>query len=352
MFPDRSTKLGEGGAKLEDHLEEESGEGGQRQLVVEETAEGTRLDTWLATQILTTSRTQLRRAIESGRVMIEGRVEDKPARPVHAGEKILVEVIPMAPLVAKPSPIPLEILYEDEAILVVHKPAGMVTHPGAGVLEGTLANGLVYYFQQQQQTLPRRGGPSRPGIVHRLDVGTSGVLVVARTDEAHLALAEQFQSRRVRKEYQALVHGRVEVESGRIEAAIGRDPRSRVRMSVRRAGEGREALTLYRVVERWADFTRLDIEIKTGRTHQIRVHLAHLHHPIAGDTLYDGGRANTLRSPKIRAALTRLGRPFLHAARLGFFHPLSGAWQEFSAPLPADLEAFLTQLREPSQPPA
>lgn len=314
-------------------------------LIVGEEAGGTRLDTWLASQILTTSRTQLRRAIEAGKVLVDDQPVDKPAYAVRPGEVVRLTIVPVAPLEAKPSPIPLDIVYEDEAILVLHKPAGMVTHPGAGVADGTLANGLVYYFQQQQMALPRRGGPSRPGIVHRLDVGTSGLLVVARTDLAHLRLAEQFQSRQVRKRYAALVHGVVEESSGRIEVPIGRDPRSRVRMAVRPAGEGREALTFYHVVERLAEFTRLDVEIKTGRTHQIRVHLAHLRHPIAGDPLYSEGRANSLRSVQAKVALSRMGRPFLHAASLGFFHPLEGDWREFTAPLPADLSALLETLR-------
>jgi 23S rRNA pseudouridine1911/1915/1917 synthase len=314
-------------------------------LIVGEEAGGTRLDTWLASQILTTSRTQLRRAIEAGKVLVDDQPVDKPAYAVRPGEFVRLTIVPVAPLEAKPSPIPLDIVYEDEAILVLHKPAGMVTHPGAGVADGTLANGLVYYFQQQQMALPRRGGPSRPGIVHRLDVGTSGLLVVARTDLAHLRLAEQFQSRQVRKRYAALVHGVVEESSGRIEVPIGRDPRSRVRMAVRPAGEGREALTFYHVVERLAEFTRLDVEIKTGRTHQIRVHLAHLRHPIAGDPLYSEGRANSLRSVQAKVALSRLGRPFLHAASLGFFHPLEGDWREFTAPLPSDLSALLETLR-------
>ena len=242
-------------------------------LIVGEEAGGTRLDTWLASQILTTSRTQLRRAIEAGKVLVDDQPVDKPAYAVRPGEFVRLTIVPVAPLEAKPSPIPLDIVYEDEAILVLHKPAGMVTHPGAGVADGTLANGLVYYFQQQQMALPRRGGPSRPGIVHRLDVGTSGLLVVARTDLAHLRLAEQFQSRQVRKRYAALVHGVVEESSGRIEVPIGRDPRSRVRMAVRPAGEGREALTFYHVTERLAEFTRLDVEIKTGKLEIGRAHV-------------------------------------------------------------------------------
>jgi 23S rRNA pseudouridine1911/1915/1917 synthase len=342
MSPDQELSLAEEDLVTTREMSEEE----PLQLAVGEAEAGTRLDTWLASRILTTSRTQLRRAIEAGKVFVDDQPIDKPAYLVSSGEVVRLTIVPVAPLEARPSPIPLDIVYEDEAILVLHKPAGMVTHPGAGVSDGTLANGLVYYFQQQQIALPRRGGPSRPGIVHRLDVGTSGLLVVARTDLAHLRLAEQFQSRQVRKRYEAVVHGVIEEPSGRIEVPIGRDPRSRVRMAVRPAGEGREALTFYHVKERLAEFTRLDIEIKTGRTHQIRVHLAHLRHPIAGDPLYSEGRANSLRSARAKAALARLGRPFLHAASLGFFHPLEGDWREFTAPLPTDLSTLLEGLRE------
>jgi 23S rRNA pseudouridine1911/1915/1917 synthase len=215
----------------------------------------------------------------------------------------------------------------------------MVTHPGAGVVSGTLANGLIYHFNRISHQPPRRGGASRPGIVHRLDVGTSGLIVAAKTDRAHLSLAEQFESRTVLKSYVALVYGVVQEDSGRIEAPIGRDPRSRVKMAVTR--DGRPALTLYRVVERFDEFTLLDVEIKTGRTHQIRVHLAHIKHPVVADSTYDAGRANTIKNAKLRAAIAKLDRPFLHAARLGFAHPASQERMEFTAPLPSDLQSLL-----------
>lgn len=310
-------------------------------LTVGEESAGMRLDSYLAEQITTTSRTQIRRAIEAGKVRIDGITALKPASDVAAGATIEVELLPPAPLEAKPSAIELDILHEDEAIIVINKPAGMVTHPGAGVNEGTLANALVHHFAVENRQLPRRGGPSRPGIVHRLDAGTSGVIVVARTDAAHLSLAEQFQSRTVSKSYIALSHGMMPRDEGRIEAPIGRDPRHRVKMAVRPAGEGRDALTLWRVMRRFDGFTLLDVAIMTGRTHQIRVHLAHISHPIAADPVYGGGRANSVRDAVVRAALSRLDRPFLHAARLGLRHPLSGEWLEFSAPLPQDLQRFL-----------
>lgn len=306
---------------------------------------GTRLDTYLASQIVTTSRSQVRRAIELGKVLVNNQPVTKPSYEVSAGEDIEITLPETPPLEAKPEAIKLDIIHEDDQIIVVNKPAGMVTHPGAGVRSGTLANALVYYFQQQALQLPRRGGASRPGIVHRLDVGTSGLIVVAKTDRAHLHLAEQFQSRTVRKIYSALVYGVVKDEEGKIDAPIGRDPRSRVKMAIRPPGDGRDALSLYRVVERFDEFTLLDVEIKTGRTHQIRVHLAHIKHPIVADPTYDAGRANSVKSAKLRAVISKLDRPFLHAARLSFTHPGTGERLEFSAPLPADLQAFLDLAR-------
>jgi len=306
---------------------------------------GTRLDTYLASQITATSRSQVRRAIEFGKVLVNGKQVIKPAYEVNDGEEIQITLPQTPPLEARPEAIPLSIVHEDDEIIVINKPAGMVTHPGAGVNSGTLANALVYYFEQQSLQLPRRGGTSRPGIVHRLDVGTSGLIVVAKTDRAHLHLAEQFQSRTVHKTYSALVYGVVKADTGRIEAPIGRDPRSRIKMAIRPAGVGREALSLYRVIERFDEFTLLDVEIKTGRTHQIRVHLAHIKHPIVADPTYDAGRANSVKSAKLRAAIAKLDRPFLHAARLSFMHPSTGKRVEFSAPLPADLQAFLDLAR-------
>lgn len=306
---------------------------------------GTRLDTYLASQITTTSRSQVRRAIELGKVFVKGQPVTKPAYEISAGEEIQITLPETVPLAAEPEAIPLAIVHEDDEIIVINKAAGMVTHPGAGATSGTLANALVYHFQQQALQLPRRGGASRPGIVHRLDVGTSGLIVVAKTDRAHLHLAEQFQSRTVRKIYSALVYGSVKEDAGRIEAPIGRDPRSRVKMAIRPAGDGRDALSLFRVVERFDEFTLLDVEIKTGRTHQIRVHLSHIKHPIVADATYQAGRANSIKSAKLRAAIAKLDRPFLHAASLSFTHLASGERVEFSAPLPDDLQTFLALVR-------
>jgi 23S rRNA pseudouridine1911/1915/1917 synthase len=304
-------------------------------------AENQRLDLFLASRFSETSRSAIQRAISGGDITVNGKTV-KPSHRLRAGEEIAGE-IPAAPVIdAVPEDIPLNIVYEDEEIVVVNKPAGMVTHPGAGATSGTLANGLVYYLNRIGRQPPRRGGASRPGIVHRLDVGTSGLIVVAKTDRAHLNLAEQFESRSVTKGYIALVYGAPPEDSGKIEAPIGRDPRNRVKMAVKR--DGRQATTLYRVVERFDEFTLLDVEIMTGRTHQIRVHLAHIKHPVVADSTYGAGRANSIKSAKLRATVARLDRPFLHAARLGFANPATGERMEFTAPLPPELRAFLEQV--------
>ncbi|HEX2492070.1 MAG TPA: RluA family pseudouridine synthase [Blastocatellia bacterium] len=307
-------------------------------LTVPVEAENQRLDLFLASRFSETSRSAIQRAISGGDITVNGKTV-KPSHRLRAGEEISGE-IPAAPVIdAVPEDIPLDIVYEDEEIMVVNKPAGMVMHPGAGAASGTLANGLVYYLNRIGHQPPRRGGASRPGIVHRLDVGTSGLIVVAKTDRAHLNLAEQFESRSVMKDYTAMVYGAVKDDSGKIEAPIGRDPRNRVKMAVTR--DGRQATTLYSVVERFDEFSLLDVEIKTGRTHQIRVHLAHIKHPVVADSAYGAGRANSIKSAKLRAEAGRLDRPFLHAARLGFAHPVTGERMEFTAPLPAELRAFL-----------
>jgi 23S rRNA pseudouridine1911/1915/1917 synthase len=311
-------------------------------LVVPAEAEDQRLDLFLASRFDGASRSAIQRAITSGEITINGAAV-KPSHRLSVGETIAGRIPASLPIEAVPEPIPLDIIHEDDEIIVVNKPAGMVTHPGAGAMSGTLANGLVYYFNQTAQQLPRRGGASRPGIVHRLDVGTSGLIVVAKTDRAHLHLAGQFESRAVFKSYTALVYGVVKEDVGKIEAPIGRDPRSRVKMAV--VAEGRDALTLYRVVERFEEFTLLDVEIKTGRTHQIRVHLAHIKHPVVADPTYDAGRANSIKNIRHRAAIARLDRPFLHAATLRLTHPLSHQILQFTAPLPMELQSFLESLR-------
>jgi 23S rRNA pseudouridine1911/1915/1917 synthase len=238
-----------------------------------------------------------------------------------------IEVTPgsLPPLKATPEALPVEILYEDPAVIAVNKPAGLVVHAGAGRHDGTLVNRLVHRFESLSQI----GGELRPGIVHRLDRETSGVLLVARTDAAHRALAAQFASRSVEKVYLALVHGRLAKDSGRITKPIARDPIRRTRMTTR-LESGRSALTEYQVLERFDKFTYLQVRIGTGRTHQIRVHLASIGHPVAGDHLYGAARAE---------------RMFLHAWRISFDSPATGGRVTVESPLPPELESWLERLR-------
>ncbi len=298
---------------------------------------GTRLDAYLAGQINGWSRARLQRLIEDEEVLVNG----KPAKPsykLRAADEIEVELTPPPAANFTPENIPLNIIFEDDSLIVVNKPAGLVVHPAAGVHSGTLANALAYHFQQ----LSTRAGEVRPGIVHRLDKDTSGLMVVAKNEATHESLAEQFRAREVFKSYVALVHGVVKQEAGRIEQPIARDPRARIRMAVVAAGRG--ALSLYKVRRRHASFTLLDVELKTGRTHQIRVHLSWLKHPVVGDEIYGGGRDKTVQDVRLRAAVRKMGRQFLHAERLGFRHPVSGESLEFVAPLPDELNSLLTEL--------
>ncbi|MDX2034833.1 MAG: RluA family pseudouridine synthase [Blastocatellia bacterium] len=314
----------------------------QINLTTEEDAREQRLDLFLVSRFNDASRSAIQRAITQGDITVNGKTV-KPSYRLSPGETIEGEVPDSPPIVAVAEDIPLNIVYEDDEIIVIDKPAGMVTHPGAGVSTGTLANALVHHLTHTAGGLPHRGGTSRPGIVHRLDVGTSGLIVTAKTDRAHLSLATQFEARTVLKRYTALVYGSMMEETGKVDAPIGRDPRNRVKMAVTSAG--RPALTLFRVLERFEEFSLLDVEIKTGRTHQIRVHLAWHKHPVVADPTYDAGRTNSIRNARHRAAVNRLHRPFLHAARLALTHPVSGERLEFTAPLPPELQRFLEQLR-------
>jgi 23S rRNA pseudouridine1911/1915/1917 synthase len=298
---------------------------------------GARLDAYLASQIEGWSRARLQQLIEDEDVLVNRRTA-KSSQKLKAGDEIEVELAISPADRFTPEPIPIEIIHEDADVVVVNKPAGLVVHPAAGIQSGTLANALSYHFDQ----LSRNAGSTRPGIVHRLDKNTSGLLVVAKNETAHENLAAQFRGREVLKSYVALVHGFVQQESGRIDQPIARDPRNRIRMAV--VAGGRSALTLYRVKRRYESFTLLDVELKTGRTHQIRVHLAWLKHPVVGDEVYGGGRDNSVRDPKLKARIRKLSRHFLHAEQLAFRHPTTGKIMEFKAPLPVELEELLTEL--------
>ena len=295
---------------------------------------GVRLDAYLASQIEGWSRARLQRLIESEDVLVNGRAV-KPSYKLREQDEVEVELTVPATDRFEPENIPIEIVYEDETLVVVNKPAGLVVHPAAGTPSGTLANALAYHFQQ----LPGSGTSVRPGIVHRLDRDTSGLLVVAKTEAALENLSDQFRDRTVFKSYVALVHGRVVPDFGRIDQPLARDPSNRTRMAVVRGG--RQALTLYRVRRNFQRFTLLDVELKTGRTHQIRVHLAWLKHPVVGDETYGAGRDNTIQDPQLRARIRNLNRHFLHAEKLAFRHPETGEMVKFESPLPAELSEVL-----------
>jgi 23S rRNA pseudouridine1911/1915/1917 synthase len=293
-----------------------------------------RLDIYLAARLPELSRTRVQELIREGRV----RANHRAARASHrvaAGEEIEIEILERPALTAEAEDIPLDIIYQDDDLVVVNKAAGMVVHASAGHARGTLVNALLHRLSN----LLGGGGPLRPGIVHRLDRGTSGVLVVARTDAAHRRLADQFRTRTVRKTYLALLEGVLKPESGSIQLPISRDKQRRVRMTAR-AGAGREARTDWRVLWRAQRYTLVEIELHTGRTHQIRAHFAALGRPVVGDTLYGAAARPRVGSEQLEA----LGRPFLHAARIGFEHPALGQPMEFRAPLPAELRNYIARL--------
>ena len=305
----------------------------QRFVVGEEEA-GQRLDRYLAERLPGMSRTRVQELIEEGHVLVQG-ASGKPSQRVKAGMTVEVEVLPRPAHEARPEPIPLEILYEDEDVIVVNKPAGMTVHAGAGTTRGTLVNALMHRFGQ----LSTVSGPLRPGIVHRLDKTTSGVLIVARNDAAHRQLAEQFRQRLVTKTYLALLHGRLKNDAGTILLPVARDVRQRTRMTTRRR-EGREARTDWRLLLRLDGFSLIEAELRTGRTHQIRVHFSALGYPVVGDPLYGAPRQARAGSQ----ILPPLGRNFLHAARIRFQHPRHAVPVEVCAPLPAELRAYLQRL--------
>lgn len=297
-----------------------------------------RLDSYLAALIPDWSRSRIQRLIEDGEVLVCGRTA-KASYKLRADDEIEVELTPAPSTEFAPEDIPVEIVYEDDELIVVNKPAGLIVHPAAGISSGTLANALAFHFHQ----LSTRAGLVRPGIVHRLDKDTSGLIVVAKTEAAHENLADQFRVREVFKSYVALVHGRVEQDTGRIDQPVARDPRNRTRMAVVRGG--RPALSLYRVRRRYERFTLLDVEIKTGRTHQIRAHLQWLKNPVVGDAVYGGGRDKTVPDARLRARILALNRQFLHAEQLAFHHPRTNEQMRFTAPLPQELAEFLDDLK-------
>jgi 23S rRNA pseudouridine1911/1915/1917 synthase len=297
---------------------------------------GQRLDRFLVSVLESHSRSQIQKLVADGRVTLDRR-EARANLTMREGERVTVDLPELAPAKMAAEALPLEILYEDADLAVLNKPAGMVVHPGAGHASGTLVNALLHHMPD----LSGIGGEARPGIVHRLDRGTSGVMVVAKNDAAHQELSRQFQDREVEKEYIALVWGVVQA-GRRIDAAIGRDPVNRQKMSAR-ARHARDAVTRITRAHHLRGVTLCQVAIHTGRTHQIRVHLSAIGHPIVGDSVYGGVRR---RVPGDLRAVQHLERPFLHAARLVFSHPRDGRRMEFTAPLPEDLQRVLDDLPE------
>jgi len=331
-----------------------------RIIEVPKEAAGQRLDQYVASQLEGVSRSRVQLLMDQGDVLVNGERE-KASMKLRGGERIAITGEPHpSPLKATAEDIPLDVVFEDEDLAVVNKPAGMMVHAGSGQNEdarsrGTLVNGLLYRFNALSST----GDELRPGIVHRLDKDTSGLIVVAKNDRTHAALGEMFASRRIRKTYVALVQGAVERQRGTINAGVGRDPVRRTRMTAQPQQNARSAVSHYEVVRRLSNrfgkFTLLRVRIETGRTHQIRVHMASIGHPVVGDTLYGGAgqltdqaasQAATSKAARRNAEpeKLKLGRNFLHAARLEFAHPATGKLLELEAPLPPELESFLKRL--------
>ncbi len=306
-------------------------------ILIERSLPGERLDTWLRTRFPTISRGAFQRLIEEGQVLVNGRTV-KPTHTPRAGEQVEVRWPEARPSAARPEPIPLEVLFEDEALLVLNKPPALVVHPASGHETRTLVNALLYHCKGGLSGI---GGVARPGIVHRLDKDTSGCMVVAKNDETHLALSAQFASRKVEKIYQAIVCGEVARDEGEIRAAIARHPSHRKCMAVDEEF-GRQAHTSYRVMERLNGSTLVQASLHTGRTHQIRVHFKFLGYPLVGDATY-GHRQN-----QRLAELTnyRAPRQMLHAWQLSFMHPRTGRRLDFEAPPPADFQDAVEALRK------
>jgi len=307
---------------------------------VAQDVEPQRLDVYLGSVLHGETRATIQRLIEAGDVL----VDDKQVRTslkLKGGERIRITLPPPRPATPQAEAIPLTVLYEDHDLIVIDKPAGMAVHSGAGIESGTLVNALLAHCSD----LSGIGGELRPGIVHRLDKGTSGVLVAAKNDRAHQGLAVQFEKHTVKRIYQALVYGSPPEDGGKIEGLIGRHPTERVRLSGK-AKSGKHAVTRWRVRERYSRISLVELRLETGRTHQIRVHLTEAGFPLLGDPLYpDGGRFNNLTDMQLKKLIKELGRQALHARCLGFIHPVSGQYLEFTSEPPEDMARLIDYLR-------
>ena len=305
----------------------------QREFVVEQETAGQRIDRFLSGEDTGLSRSALQALVADGHVLCNGKLVAKSLK-LKAGDTILLEIPDAKPIEAVPQDIPLEIVYEDEHLLVVNKPKGMVVHPAPGNPDGTMVNALLWHCAGRLSGI---GGAIRPGIVHRIDKDTSGLLVVAKTDAAHQALTEQMSVHSIHRVYHAVVYGNLKEDTGFVEAPIGRDPKDRKKMAVTQQNS-KYAYTGWQVLERFGNFTYIACKLKTGRTHQIRVHMASIGHPLAGDAVY--GPKNCIRS---------LNGQCLHAKELGFVHPATGEWMQFDSSLPDWFQDYLSRLRKESR---
>lgn len=335
--------------------------------------ESERLDVYITSKLPNVTRAKIQKGIKSGRVNVNGKTITRSSQSVQSGDALVLRLLKPSPMEIRPENIPLDIVYEDDELLVVNKPAGMVVHPAFGHRTGTLVHALLYHVGGETVPLedatqddldeddiglsvsgalsPQAAGPSfRPGIVHRLDKDTSGLLVVAKNNEAHAALAQQFMDRTTRRTYQAIVWGVPDPEEGTVETELGRDPRDRKRIAVVREGEGKRAVTHYRTLDPLVHAALLQFRLETGRTHQIRVHAQHLGHPIVGDPTYGGqalryGARTGKRVAFFRNLFTLLPRQALHAQSLGFAHPTTGEAMDFTSEMPEDMTEVWARLR-------
>ncbi|HEX8959976.1 MAG TPA: RluA family pseudouridine synthase [Geobacteraceae bacterium] len=308
-------------------------------LTFPEGAEQERLDSFIARSLASLTRSAVQRLVDEGLVTVDGRPQ-KASLKLRGGERIAVRIPPPKPAEAAAEDIPLDVMYEDDDLVVVNKPPGMVVHPGAGTSGGTLVNALLAHCRD----LSGIGGTLRPGIVHRIDKDTSGVLVVAKNDRAHLSLAHQFKEHTIKRVYLALVYGSPKGDRGRIESVIGRHPTDRKKMSGK-AGRGKHAVTHWQVIGRFGSITLMRLKLETGRTHQIRVHLSESGHPLVGDQVYGGsGRLAGINDPRLKALIREMDRQALHAKTLGFIHPATGKYLEFDTELPEDMARIVAYL--------
>lgn len=301
-----------------------------KRIIITEEMQGRRLDQVLADSFEDMSRSFIQKLFEAGKVTLNGRICGKKEK-ADAGDEVSIEIPEARKVEIKAENIPVNIVYEDNDVLVVDKPAGMVVHPAPGNYTGTLVNALMYICGDKLSTI---NGVIRPGIVHRIDKDTSGLLMVAKNDRAHLSLSEQLEKHTITRKYKAIVYNNIKEDEGSVDKPIGRDPRNRMRNAVVYE-HSRNAITHYRVIERFGRYTLIEAELETGRTHQIRVHMAYIKHPLLGDELY-GPHKNRVKAP----------RQMLHAGVLGFIHPSSGEYMEFESPLPEDFIKVAERLRD------